>query len=535
MDRGRFLATTLHYALRLAEQHTALLTAAVRAQQGNASSSGSGGASSSSSGSGGASSGSSSSSGRRSSARQQQAGAAAADAAAAAAKVAAHTAAVLSGLGIIREVSGTCMRSAGQGTDAALAWARHNSTVVTLLQRLTRSDLPHSSSSSSRGGGSSRVASSPLPTLEDSGPWLKQLQDNTDDMLLALIYGAEGQAILLGDQEWYSYETGVDMQQQLHSLVVSYLKRCSQCPATANAAMLEGLAMLCVAFGTGLALKLAQQYSLAAVRAAVAPWMVLLGRLMRVLAACMQQKVQQVLTMRGAGGMGLVAAQDDLVTLIKAARRICLLGDPDVQLMQCWLGTCAGQFAGQEQHPGPPLEAGSSSSSPAAPLWYPKHHLQHPNIPVQATLAAAGAAAAGGVTGQAGEVAASTEGSSSSAPLVCVLLDDLDSWYVQQLLKTREAAMSVLAAAHSTRLPAEGGSSSSMQPADECFHQVLQALRQAQLPEQLSATGLALCNSLPVPWLCNNPDCLALGCASESVLVGGKGCVCAGCRVARWV
>lgn len=140
------------------------------------------------------------------------------------------------------------------------------------------------------------------------------------------------------------------------------------------------------------------------------------------------------------------------------------------------------------------------------------------------------------MTGQAGEVAASTEGSSSSAPLVCVLLDDLDSWYVQQLLKTREAAMSVLAAAHSTRLPAEGGSSSSsMQPAEECFHQVLQALRQAQLPEQLSATGLALCNSLPVPWLCNNPDCLALGCASESVLVGGKGCVCAGCRVARWV
>jgi hypothetical protein len=199
------------------------------------------------------------------------------------------------------------------------------------------------------------VSSSPSPTAEDSAPWLKQLQKDTDDLLLALIYGAEGQALFLSDLAWYSYESGVDMQQQLHSLVVSHLKHCSQCPATANAAMLEALAMLCVAFGTGLVLKLAPQYSLAAVRAAVAPWMVLLGGLMRVVGG-MRQKVQQVLTMWGAGGMGLVAAQDDLVTLIKAVRKVCLLGDPDVQLMLCWLGTCAVHGTGAA--PGPTFGGG---------------------------------------------------------------------------------------------------------------------------------------------------------------------------------
>jgi hypothetical protein len=134
-------------------------------------------------------------------------------------------------------------------------------------------------------------------------------------------------------------------------------------------------------------------------------------------------------------------------------------------------------------------------------------------------------------------VAASTGDSSSSATLACVLLEDLDSWYDQQLLKTRSAAISAVAAAHSVRQleVAEGvsSSSSSMQPTDAGFHQVLQALHLSRLPEQLSAAGLALCNSLPVPWLCNNPDCLALGCVSESVLVGGKSCVCGGCRVAR--
>ena len=38
---------------------------------------------------------------------------------------------------------------------------------------------------------------------------------------------------------------------------------------------------------------------------------------------------------------------------------------------------------------------------------------------------------------------------------------------------------------------------------------------------------------LPVPWLCNNPGCVDMAGASELQLVGGEGCVCGGCRVAR--
>jgi hypothetical protein len=95
---GRFLSTTLHYTLRLAEQHTALLEAAIHAQQGNTSSSGGGesvGKGSSSSSRGGSRGASKGSSGRKRSSKQQGgAAAAAATTADAAAKVSAHTAAV---------------------------------------------------------------------------------------------------------------------------------------------------------------------------------------------------------------------------------------------------------------------------------------------------------------------------------------------------------------------------------------------------------------------------------------------------------
>jgi hypothetical protein len=51
-----------------------------------------------------------------------------------------------------------------------------------------------------------------------------------------------------------------------------------------------------------------------------------------------------------------------------------------------------------------------------------------------------------------------------------------------------------------------------------------------QLLEQL---GLSLCDQLPMPWLCNNPRCSNLSVVSELQLVGGKACVCGGCRLAR--
>jgi hypothetical protein len=50
---------------------------------------------------------------------------------------------------------------------------------------------------------------------------------------------------------------------------------------------------------------------------------------------------------------------------------------------------------------------------------------------------------------------------------------------------------------------------------------------------KLREVGKALCAALPVSWCCNNPECTNMCGASELQLVGGKGSVCGGCRVAR--
>jgi hypothetical protein len=55
----------------------------------------------------------------------------------------------------------------------------------------------------------------------------------------------------------------------------------------------------------------------------------------------------------------------------------------------------------------------------------------------------------------------------------------------------------------------------------------------ARLAMQLQEVGEAICAKVPVPYMCNNPRCTCMDGASELQLVGGKACVCGGCRVAR--
>jgi hypothetical protein len=55
----------------------------------------------------------------------------------------------------------------------------------------------------------------------------------------------------------------------------------------------------------------------------------------------------------------------------------------------------------------------------------------------------------------------------------------------------------------------------------------------AVLGNQLQEAGAALCAKLPLPWLCNNPGCMSVEGASELQLVGGRSCVCGGCKLAR--
>jgi hypothetical protein len=51
--------------------------------------------------------------------------------------------------------------------------------------------------------------------------------------------------------------------------------------------------------------------------------------------------------------------------------------------------------------------------------------------------------------------------------------------------------------------------------------------------QQLQAAGRMLAY-FAIPYACNNPACGNVGGASEAQLVGGRSCICAGCRTARY-
>jgi predicted RNA-binding Zn ribbon-like protein len=61
-----------------------------------------------------------------------------------------------------------------------------------------------------------------------------------------------------------------------------------------------------------------------------------------------------------------------------------------------------------------------------------------------------------------------------------------------------------------------------------------------ELPEQLQhllsefgVFAVHVIGQLPLRWACNHPGCINLGQTSELALVGGKSCVCSGCKSAR--
>lgn len=56
----------------------------------------------------------------------------------------------------------------------------------------------------------------------------------------------------------------------------------------------------------------------------------------------------------------------------------------------------------------------------------------------------------------------------------------------------------------------------------------------AGLMRDLAQLGAAVAAALPCKHFCNNPECLNCVRLSENELVGGKGSVCSGCKVARY-
>jgi hypothetical protein len=55
----------------------------------------------------------------------------------------------------------------------------------------------------------------------------------------------------------------------------------------------------------------------------------------------------------------------------------------------------------------------------------------------------------------------------------------------------------------------------------------------ARLISALEAVGRA-CSVFAVPHCCNNPGCSNMSGATEAAMVAGKGCICSGCKVARY-
>ena len=71
-------------------------------------------------------------------------------------------------------------------------------------------------------------------------------------------------------------------------------------------------------------------------------------------------------------------------------------------------------------------------------------------------------------------------------------------------------------------------------PTDDSSAMLAEAAMLRDIREQLQAAGRVLA-CFSIPYACNNPACGNLGCPSEAQLVGGRSCICAGCRTARYL
>jgi hypothetical protein len=202
-----------------------------------------------------------------------------------------------------------------------------------------------------------------------------------------------------------------------------------------------------------------------------------------------------------------------------------------------------------------------------------KHHLQLPGVPF-----ATASGSSGGGSRSSSDGGGSNGGSAAAAaaagmvPGACVLLEDLDSWYAShcsvlaakigpahslacKMIYAMEAAFKSGAIPrtcwHGAAVGCDSTSSSSSDSGRQqravavardaeplsAFTQLLVELVHSGQLQQLATAfqeaGVALCQLLPVPWCCNNPACQSMAGDSELQLVGGKGSICGGCKVAR--
>uniref|UniRef100_A0A383VTR2 phytol kinase n=1 Tax=Tetradesmus obliquus TaxID=3088 RepID=A0A383VTR2_TETOB len=97
--------------------------------------------------------------------------------------------------------------------------------------------------------------------------------------------------------------------------------------------------------------------------------------------------------------------------------------------------------------------------------------------------------------------------------------------HLLQRLEQQAAALGALTAQHDNV-------SAAAEPT--ALQQLLAGLQEVQLPQQLLSCAQAVAGRIPLSTACNNPGCVSLALRSELLLVGGKSCVCARCKKARY-
>jgi hypothetical protein len=122
------------------------------------------------------------------------------------------------------------------------------------------------------------------------------------------------------------------------------------------------------------------------------------------------------------------------------------------------------------------------------------------------------------------------QATASPAAVAAAALEDLGQHQQAAMAGGSEAAAdAAAAAARSQAADLQGGSIT-----DVNLQQEVARAFPGDLLQQLQLFGEAVCHQLPVSLWCCNPRCTNLQQQSEAELVGGKGCVCAGCHAARF-
>jgi hypothetical protein len=226
-------------------------------------------------------------------------------------------------------------------------------------------------------------------------------------------------------------------------------------------------------------------------------------------------------------------------------------------------------YKGRKQFPNAVQQQQQQQGAPGQLQVHHKHHLQLPGVPFATASGSSSSSSSSSSSG--GGSSSSSTGAVGWVPRGCVLLEDLDSWYSSHcsVLAAKIAPANALACKmiyameaafksgaiprtcwHGAAVGRDSTSSSSSSGRQQraaavgrdgeplsAFAQLLVELVHSGQLQQLAAAfqeaGVALCQLLPVPWCCNNPACQSMAGDSELQLVGGKGSVCGGCKVAR--